>query len=539
MADLEFGFEIDDKIAPTIGGKLDAIVGALEKMNAGLAKGSSLTKEHGEKHEAAFKGVGHAIDETREKLGHFFEFIGAAVAFEVLEKISEKLFEIGEEALHAAAREERLGMSFENLFGGNKEGAEEFMGWLDRIAKHTEFTDSALKGFGVGLLKAGIKPQDADKFIAAGLDIAAKSANPAEAMSAAISAFERASLTGRVSARQLIGFGVGVEDLKTLPQFQGQSDDAIRKSLEKGTIGLNDFLTVIAGADGKLGDLGVKASTTLEAQITHLKDLPEQFFERLVHSDGFDNIKGAFGGLLTGLDPDSPAGKKIMGSLISTFDKLAGVLTKIDADRLAQGLANAASAAETMLKVFVKLAGLFEGPLAMFTPEGRGQIAQGKQADLDRQGGVSAFRDAMRDKIFNNPNAIWEKVEPGAAGEAGEKIGSAFGKGVGDGARAATKSHSPSELFADIGSDVAAGFALGIDRRSRHTADAMGDMMAPSQAGGAPGAATHLTVDMGGVHLHSTGDGQADAEALMRHLDAVLPGRLVNLWERIQAQGGG
>lgn len=508
MADLDYGFEVEDKVAPSINPKLEAMNANLEKTVGLLEKGTARAKEHGEKHEAGWRGVGKSIEEARNEMHEFFEFIGATVAFEVLEKIADKLIEIGEEAVKTAARTERIDLSFKNMIG--TENAENFLGWLEKIGDHTEFTRMQLKGWSAELLKAGVKPEDADKFIAAGLDIAAKSANPGEAMSSAIAAFERASLTGRVSSRQLMSLGVGVDDLKALPQFHGMSDDAIRKSLQKGTIGLNEFLTVIAGADGKLGDLGIKASTTMEAQLTHLKALPERFMEGLAKTDAFDRLKDTLGKVLEALDPESPRGKRIAAHL----ETIANLLTRIMAsDKLPALFERTADAVERIARGTVRIGDLF-GVTKAEPGQGMG--------------------DLLHDVVHKAMTNVIPGYGAASSKAAGEAHGAAFGQGLVAGARDSVKAHSPSEAFAALGSDVAAGFELGLDRRSRNTSDAMGEMLMPGDAAARGGGDQHVTVDVGGVHVHSGGDHHADAEAVA---EAVV-GKIVHKLERVRAQQG-
>jgi hypothetical protein len=541
VADLEFGFEVEDKVAPTIAPKLEHMLAALNEIAAAVQKSDTVVKTHAKTHEASWEGIGHSIEGARNKMTEFLEVIGAVAAFEVLEKLIDKFAELGEEIVKSAAHEERLSLSFENLFGGNKEGAEEFIGWLDRIAKHTEFTAGQLKTYGAELLKAGIKPEQADKFVAAGLDIAAKSANPQEAMASAMAAFERASLTGRVSARQLIGLGVGVEDLKTLPQFAHMDDDQIRKSLQKGTIGLNDFLTVIAGADGMLGDMGVKASATMEAQITHFKNLPDLFFERLSQSEGFESLKTTFGGILDELDPDSPRGQRIFSSLEIAFNSIATFAEKADLPDLIEAVATSVDDLfENLLRIF----SLLPGSMGEAARAAADQMALSRglsESGLDkfeshwkaRPKAIEGIGLPVEDADQADDAAMESLLRGGSHGEhgaeaAGHKIGAAFGKGHEKGTRAALGTHSPSTVFADIGEDVADGFAIGMARGGGARGPEI-RIPAPGGGGNAP-----ITVDVGGVHVHSTGDAHADVEAIAANLEPAM----IRMLERLRARQG-
>lgn len=270
-----------------------------------------------------------------------FEFIrrGIDALIEAPAEIAEKLAELGKEIVLTAAKAERLDQSFKLTLG--QEGAEEVLGWIERISNKTEFTDEQLKGWSSELLRAGVKVQDVDKFLAAGLDTAAKSTNKLEGMSAAISALSRAQLTGRVETRALRGLSIGVDELKTLPQFKGLSEKQLHKQMDEGKISKDDLLALIAGKDGVLGDLGLIAGKTFEAQLKNVKEIPEQIYQGLYKTAGFQELGDFLGRIEETFGSDSETGTHYAEVLADALDVVAGKLQSIDLDAVANDVSAA------------------------------------------------------------------------------------------------------------------------------------------------------------------------------------------------------
>src|SRR3954468_4678734 len=79
---------------------------------------------HG-KHGHALWQLGHQYEYVKNGIHEFAEAIGLIAAYEVIEKMVDKVVELGEEILRAAAKAERSQKSFELLLG--TEGAQEFL----------------------------------------------------------------------------------------------------------------------------------------------------------------------------------------------------------------------------------------------------------------------------------------------------------------------------------------------------------------------------------------------------------------------------
>jgi hypothetical protein len=361
---LSYVFEIDAK---TPG--LDDLLSKLDKSNTKLHGAGDAAKHAGE----SFKGIGGTIDSIKESFRHMAEFTGGLFLFEGIEKGIDLLKELGMEAIGAAAKSERLDLSFELTLG--QEGAKDVLDWVDQIAGRTEFTDDALKGWGLQLANAGLKGEMLKDTLAAALDVAGK--RGPQAMALAVDALERATLSGKIEGRALRGLGIPVADLAHLDQFKGLNEKQINKKLETTSVSKEDLLSLIAGPDGLLGDKGVKAAGTLEAKLTHLKDLPDQFFQKLKNTDAFAALTSKADEFLTKLDPESPAGKKIFGALEEVFTTITDAIDGIDMDGVAQTISDDIVPAMVAFKDLAKATlGAFEGIGKVFEFLGGGTKAK-------------------------------------------------------------------------------------------------------------------------------------------------------------------
>jgi tape measure domain-containing protein len=292
------------------------------------------------KHAHETLGVGAALRETKGRAHEFLEAIGAVAAFEVMEKGIDIIKELGSEMLNAAAGAERLDKSFEMKLG--VEGAKEALEYAEKIGKAetSEFTGKQMKGFENSLLQAGVSMKEMDKYMAAAADTASKAEDPIEGMGQAISALSRAAMSGNLDGRSLRRMFIGIPQLRELDEFKGKSDAQMKGIMSSGTLTLDQIFRVIAGKDHVLGDLAVKMSGTMSAQLNHLRALPEEFFEKLDHSKGYEHLKTKFADILKAFDPDGPQGSKIFSALESAFTSIADAATKIDFNHIGDILAS-------------------------------------------------------------------------------------------------------------------------------------------------------------------------------------------------------
>lgn len=341
---IKYVFEIDSK-APGLDALLSKLEGA-EKVMPKLADATERAgRAHG-KHAAEAKGLEGALhrlvhagmDPFLHKAKEIaeFEFLrrGVDALIEAPGEIIEKLKELGEEMINVAAKTERTNSSFGLLFGA-EEGSH-VLEYLESIAGATEFTDDRLKGAAQSLAKVGFEGENLTRALAASLDIAAFSPDKEGGFSEALASLERIKRTGHVDNRVLGGLGIGQDAFfKELSARTGEGIAGLKKKIETGKLDASDALetlyTMIAKKTGKdLGGAGVGMGKTLEARLTHLKDLPEQFFQKLAHSEGLGKFTGVVERALEGLSPDSPNGQKIFAGLEHAFTAVGDSLSKVD-----------------------------------------------------------------------------------------------------------------------------------------------------------------------------------------------------------------
>jgi tape measure domain-containing protein len=541
---IQYVYEISDKISSSVISKLEAADKASTKVEAS-SKGAASGHD---KHAKAADHLGGALHRLTHQAMHpflekakqiaEFEFIrkGVDALIEAPGEIIEKLKELGEEMILTAAKAERLDLSFKLTLG--QEGAEEVLGWIEKISSKTEFTDDQLKGWSSELLRAGVKMQDVDKFLAAGLDTAAKSTDKMAGMSAAISALTRAQLTGRVESRALRGLSIGVEELKTLPQFKGLTDKQLHKKMEEGSISKDDLLTLIAGPNGVLGDLGVTAGKTFEAQLKNVKEIPEQIFQGLYKTAGFQELGSFLGRIYENFGPETEAGSRVAEQLAAALDLVAGKLQEIDLDAVAKGVGDALDqlpeALETVRSLFNDIAGVlgvfgkaiqFVTDLLPGSHESADDKLEFKLAHKEDDIVQRMLKDELKTKRSKLAAGVVEygphedpqirlkrlhelaraEIEEGKKNQlvAGKYLGDGLYEGVKQGqpkseaagvkiaqvATGATKKEfgvqSPSKVFADIGRQTVAGFVEGVEGSSAQIDDVIaGAFAVPAPHGG-------------------------------------------------------
>lgn len=310
-----------------------------------------------EGHAEGFKGIGHAVEETKRSVIGFGEAIGAILAFEVFKEGLGIIREVGSEILKIAGDTQRLERSFTFRFG--VEGGEEALAYADRFARATEFSDDQSKQFVSQLGRAGVAVRDLDVYMAASADLAAMSGDKINGMGTAIDALSRAKLTGIIDTRELRMLGIGVEQLKTLPEYARKSKEELHDLMKSGSITEDQLLTIVQkqGPDsGKLGDMANAMSTTLSARMEKVFNLPEQYIQKLSKSASLETLSGKFGEVLTALDPDGPRGAAIFGSLERSFEKFVGIVAKIDFEKVANTIENEIlPAVETIVSEVAKI----------------------------------------------------------------------------------------------------------------------------------------------------------------------------------------
>jgi hypothetical protein len=568
------GFEIAidklDKADKTIS-QVDRKLMALQAHLRELKKPGEIIKL--EREIASFGKLDDQVDKTKERTkGLFGNMFLADLASAAVQKLTGKVIELGKEALNSAAKAERLELSFELTMG--TDSAEELLGWIDQIAKHTEFTDDALKGWALQFANAGIKGEQLKDTVAAVLDVAGK--RGAGAAEGAVEALTRATLTGKIEGRALRGLGIPVAQLAELEKFKGLTEKQINKRLDDVEVTKEDLLNLIAGPDKLLGDAGLKASQTFEARMHHLTDLPDQFFEGLSKTKAFDKMNHSVERLLVKLDPDSPTGRKISKFLETAFtgaaevvDKISSAVESIDFESLATTVRDdvvpalkevvswikpTVDAVERITRGFHTMAaipGLVSGEQGKHTADAANKLLFGKtRAEFDEEGIFSRFGTGVSSGFKHLTGMV--KAIGGDAGDglakgleaSVPKVDAAardlLTKGAIEPARDEVGAHSPARKFMELGKDIGDGFMIGF-RRQQHELDEMmrGAFAPPSVSAVGMGRGqvslsfeTHVTVG-------ATGDPKSDGEVAAEAFVSAVRGPILQFLEEQGLEGGG
>lgn len=579
---LKYVFEIDGQ---TPG--LDDLLSKLEAAEKVIPKVDQHTRAAGEGHKKHGKDAEH-LGGVLQRVTHQamhpfltkakeiaeFEFIrkGVDKLLEFPGEMIEKLKELGEEMISVAAKTERTNKSFELLFG--VKGGDEVLEFLEKIAGSTEFTDDRLKGAAQTLATVGFKGKDLSRAISASLDLAALNPNKEEGLSSALFGLEQAKRTGQVSNRTLRPLGLGEDDfLKQLSVRTGEDVKTLKKKMSEGKVAASDSIealyTLIAQKTGKkLGGAGEDMGKTLEARLTHLKDLPEQFFQKLAKTDAFAKLTDQAGKLLAKLDPESPDGKRIFGSLKNVFESIVDVLESFDIAGLVTGVTEAVETATIMLLELLELIPGETGKKAGFVVNNikrrrqQNKVDSEERATMATQGTTPEFEEeadyaeldtaaksgalGAKSKAYAEGKATGEASAEGQAdGMKGsraalEAAGAGAGKAAVDGARGpgGVEAHSPSRKFAEIGKLTTAGFVEGIRSSAGQIDDVLAGafaMPAP-QAGRVAAGGPPIVVTMGDIIVHAApGDSAQDTAEAVR---AIVRSTWIEDLERMRTEGG-
>lgn len=552
--------------------ELDAKAPGMDKLVAMLTQAEGKLKEghhHLKETESEWKGVGSAVKEASNKLKEFEEAAGIALAIEGVEKMTEAVTELGKEIVETAAKTESLNFSMEVNFG--KEGGKEIEEWAERLQKKTPFTAEQIKGWGIELGHAGVAMKDLDKYMFAGLDVAARSADKAQGMANAMEALKRVQLTGHIGGRQLLGLGLPVENLMALPKFHGMKKSQILQNLDKANLTTDDLFRAMTG--GKpIGELGADMQNLLETKVKNVKTLPEQYYEKAVDSPAFEPFKGKLDELAEQFNPDSEQGQKILKEFFDVLSSIVDGIKEIDFKELASDVRDFVSAMKDLASVLgfgLHAAGgvIHAERQAVKTQEVQGDIAQQAQESKGIWAGLkAAFSGGSSSASFGSPLGAGGGVADAIAelqARNGENAAKGMVKGASDGVKdvkaagaelgtalhegasgpEGIDAHSPSKKFEQLGRWANAGFARGVLGTASMVTDALRSAITiPARAGGGGDvAAGGISLSISGtqVNVHGSGSshetGTSAAEALFQSIEA----RFLALVERARRQRGG
>jgi len=325
------------KAATTAEGGIQALTGAILQMTEAQNK----PKEHG-----------------------FFTFDlaqGAEMAIHLVETLAEKVFDLGKEIVNTVAQTQDLNLALKLTVGDdNVNGVKEL---IDSFGD-TRFDDDRIKKAVLPLLEVG---GGKDKgllkdIITAGMDIAARTANPA-ALEETINAFTRVQTKREVSAKMLMAVGVNEKDFYTaLGQTLGTSAKAAEAQVKAGKVQAETLQAEILGQiakreGGSLGKATDQSVDTLGTTIERFKRIPEDIFKKLADSPGIALLQQRVDHFIDSLG--GPAAERIVEKLGAGLDKLSEILlgNGQSVDKFIDGVVEGIPRA---IKIFEDLVGIIE-----------------------------------------------------------------------------------------------------------------------------------------------------------------------------------
>lgn len=278
--------------------------------------------------------------------------IGAAdILIHAAEKVVDVVTDGFRKAFVEGSKYESLKIGYRLSLRGSD--AQESMDDVGRFSKQTGFDDDIINKMLLPMRRAGASRQGARSAFAAATDIAAGEGNGGDQgrVQNLLEGFTHILLKGGVQERRLPEFGVDVKKFYAdLASTLHVTADAAKKLAEEGKVNPQLLLnTIYKGVEqrqgGELGTGGIAYGKSMQARLAKLGDLPSQYLKTVAESPEWDAVSEKFGSLLTDLDPDSPQGKKIVGSILNAFGNLTEVIkttfTPENIDHFVQGMVSA------------------------------------------------------------------------------------------------------------------------------------------------------------------------------------------------------
>jgi hypothetical protein len=293
-------------------------------------------------------------------LGHLTSaaFLGSFLAEGVM-KIGETLVESAEkvvdiitdgvkDAFKSAGKEQvqRIGEQI-SLGSGSKEFRED----AERFSGNTGFTSSEIRGLMLPSRNAGMSQAATRQSFSTAADIAAGrgKGGSAEEVGSIMEQFQHIFTKKGIGKKQLVDLLGNVGS--TIPDFYKalgkrmhiSAKDAEKKS-EEGGLDPQMLINMITEAQNKkqggaAGTGGLQYAKSFEAHWHKIGEIPDDFYRKLVDSPGFARANEMLGHLLEKLDPESPTGQRILGSLNKMFESITDAIG--DPETAAEGIADA------------------------------------------------------------------------------------------------------------------------------------------------------------------------------------------------------
>jgi hypothetical protein len=280
-------------------------------------------------------------------------FYGAALAegafravdimIEGIHKVVEVFTEGVARAFEESGKQQTLRLGERLSLGGK--GGKEYAEDVGRFSKLTGFDDDLIRQMLLPARRAGMSQQSVRTAFAAASDVAAGEGRGGDAarVQGLLETFTKIQLKGGVTERMLPELGVAVKPFfADIAKQLKISPEEAKKRAEEGKINPQLLLNTIykgieAKQGGKLGTGAIEYSKTFESNLAKVKNLPNEYLKNLVDSPEFGRANELLRGLLENLDPDSPAGKRIMDAVEHMFERITSFIgdPKDAADSLA------------------------------------------------------------------------------------------------------------------------------------------------------------------------------------------------------------
>lgn len=409
-----------------------------------------------------FKGIGHAIEESKNQVHDFLGAIGAFAAFEVISKGVEIFKEFGVEAIKGAAAAERMDEVYKNIFG-EKKGAET-LEYAHQFAKKNDISDQEAIAAVANLGRSGVAPNRIGSYMNAAADVKATGGDFSEA----IQGIDRAHLFGKIGARELIRLGIGIPQLQQLKEFEGKSAPQMRQFIQTGELTEPQMLRAIAGKNNVLGDKAFEMGTKTSASISHLGDVKEHSLEAFSKRPGFHRVKSEIDNITKKVDPEDVA-----DILDATADAAVAVAHPVQtAKKAASGLTDVIAGHPENSKAGRFFHLLFSPTEGVVTREEREEDERDLDAlDSDQKGGVkdtgahtvagvvegaSGAKSGMAKRGDEAVDGFVDTIYRRGIPE-GHAAGAAMAGAAVDGGKHGIDAHSPSRKFARVGGDAVLG----------------------------------------------------------------------------------
>jgi hypothetical protein len=187
-------------------------------------------------------------------------------------------------------------------------------------------------------------------------------------VSEVLEGFQNIFLKGGINERKLVNLGVNAPDFyrQLASQLRLGSADEAKKRAEAGKIDPQTLLNAIYHGieqkqGGKLGTGTIATSQSYQARLERLQNLPNEYLKNLVESPAFNKASDMLAGLLEKLDPEGPAGTRIMAAIESMFDKIGDLIgdPETAAERFASGVESAVHLVKELIDTAGQLADAF------------------------------------------------------------------------------------------------------------------------------------------------------------------------------------